>query len=449
MGGPLSKAKPMTADGPRPMDFGPPGPLLGSARVPGDKSISHRALMLAAMARGRSRIEGLLEGEDVRATAAALRAMGVTIERNNDAWEVDGVGSGGLLQPADILDMGNSGTSARLLIGLAASHPITATFTGDASLSRRPMARVIAPLRRIGADFTSAPGGTLPLTVRGLCPAVPVRHRLTIASAQVKSALLLAGLNIPGITQVIEPVPTRDHSELMLRRFGADIRVEGDTVSLRGEAELAPQHLIIPGDPSSGAFLAVAALLVPGSELRIENVGVNPRRTGLFDLLRDMGADLTLSAPRDLDGEPVADLLVRHSPLAAIDVPPEIAPSMIDEFPIFFVAAAFASGTTRTRGLAELRVKESDRLAAMALGLRALGARVEESADGLVIHGSGGEPLAGGARIAALLDHRIAMSFAVAGLHCRQPVTIDDMTSADTSFPGFAALLAGLSGRAA
>jgi 3-phosphoshikimate 1-carboxyvinyltransferase len=428
----------------RPIEFSASGPLRGTARVPGDKSISHRALICAAMARGRSRIEGLSEGADVRATAAALRAMGVRIERDGGGWAVDGVGSGGLLQPDAALDMGNSGTSARLLAGLVASHPIAATLTGDASLSRRPMERVAAPLRRIGAEVVAAPGGRLPLSVRGLCPALPRTHRMELPSAQVKSALLLAALDIPGLTRIVEPVPTRDHGERMLDLFGADIRVEGEEIVLRGEAELRPRALAVPGDPSAAAFLAVAALLVPGSELRIDGVGTNPLRTGLFDLLREMGADLALANPREADGEPVADLHVRHSTLRGIDVPPEVAPRMIDEYPIFFVAAAFAEGTTRTRGLGELRVKESDRLAAMAAGLRAIGARVEEAEEGLAVGGTGGEPLPGGASVDARLDHRIAMSFAVAGLHCREPVTVADMAVADTSFPGFAALLQAL-----
>jgi 3-phosphoshikimate 1-carboxyvinyltransferase len=434
----------MTSVEAQPMTFGPGGPLRGAVAVPGDKSISHRALMLAAMARGRSRIEGPSEGADVAATAAALEAMGVRIERAGAGWSVDGVGTGCLLQPDRALEMGNSGTSTRLLMGLVASHPITATFTGDASLCRRPMDRVIRPLSRLGVDIAAAPGGRLPLTLRGLCPAAPLVHRLDIASAQVKSALLLAGLNTPGITEVIEPVPTRDHSARMLRRFGADIMIDDGSIRLRGEAELRPQHLHVPGDISSAAFLAVAALIVPGSELRLTNIGINPMRTGLLRTLAEMGADITLADERDRDGEPAADLIVRASPLAGVDVPPEIVPAMIDEFPILFVAAAFAQGTTRTSGLAELRVKESDRIATMAAGLRAIGARVEEAEDGLTIHGSGGDPLAGGTTIASALDHRIAMSFAVAGLRCAAPLTVDDMSPVATSYPGFAAALSSL-----
>jgi 3-phosphoshikimate 1-carboxyvinyltransferase len=393
------------------------------------------------MAAGRSRIEGLSEGGDVRSTAAALEAMGVRIAREGSVWTVDGVGTGGLLQPAGALDMGNSGTSARLLMGLVASHPIAASFTGDRSLSRRPMERVAAPLRRLGAEVTAAWGGRLPVAVRGLCPAVPRTHRMEVPSAQVKSALLLAALNVPGVTRIIEPVATRDHSERILKLFGADISVDGEDILLRGEAELAPRSLAVPGDPSAAAFLAVAALVVPGSEIAIEGVGTNPSRTGLFDVLAEMGGDIQVSNRRQSGGEPVADLRVRHSTLRAVDIPPELAPRTIDEFPILFVAAAFAQGTTRARGLAELRFKESDRLAAMAQGLRAIGARVDEFGDGLLVSGSGGEPLPGGAVIEPRLDHRIAMSFAVAGLHCGEPVTVSDMTCADTSFPGFAALL--------
>ena len=433
----------MVESGPRPTVFGASGPLRGTIRVPGDKSISHRALICAAMARGRSRIEGLSEGADVRSTAAALEAMGVGIARDGAAWSVDGVGTGGLLRPEGALDLGNSGTSARLLAGLVASHPIAAAFTGDSSLSLRPMERVAAPLRRIGAEVTTT-GGRLPIIVRGLCPAVPLTHRMEVPSAQVKSALLLAALNIPGITRIVEPVATRDHSERMLKLFGAEIAVEGGEIRVRGEAELRPRALAVPGDPSAAAFLAVAALVVPGSELRIEGVGMNPSRTGLFELLREMGGDLQVSNPRETGGEPAADLLVRHSPLRGIEVPPAMAPRTIDEFPILFAAAAFARGTTRTSGLGELRLKESDRLAAMAEGLAAIGARVEECGDGLGVAGTGGDPLPGGATIDPRLDHRIAMSFAVAGLHCRQPVTVAGMTAADTSFPGFAALLESL-----
>jgi 3-phosphoshikimate 1-carboxyvinyltransferase len=435
---------PMELSGLRPKDFRSSGPLRGTIRVPGDKSISHRALICAAMARGRSRIDGLSDGGDVRSTAAGLKAMGVRIAPDGPAWTVDGVGSGGLVQPEAGLEMGNSGTSARLLMGLVASHPITVLFTGDSSLSRRPMERVADPLRRLGAEVTAAPGGRLPLIVRGLCPAVPRTHRMTVPSAQVKSALLLAALNIPGVTRIVEPVATRDHSERMLRLFGAEIAVEGCEIAVRGEAGLVPRNLTVPGDPSAAAFLIVAALVVPGSEVRIEDVGMNRTRTGLIDILLEMGADIAVSNRRETGGEPVADLIVRHCALRAADVPPELAPRMIDEFPILFVAAAFARGRTRTRGLAELRLKESDRLAAMAAGLRSIGARIEESEDGLAVSGTAGKHLPGGARIDPRLDHRVAMSFAVAGLHSNQPVTVTDMNCADTSFPGFEGLIESL-----
>lgn len=440
----------MTDQTARPRSFAASAPLKGRIAIPGDKSISHRALMLSALAVGTSRVTGLLEGHDVLATAAAMRAMGASIDRTGDGeWVIDGVGVGGLLQPREALDMGNSGTSTRLLMGLVSSHPITTTFTGDASLSGRPMGRVIDPLSQMGADITASPGGRLPLMVRGLAPAVPIEYRLPVASAQVKSAILLAGLNTAGITTVIEPVPTRDHSERMLKGFGAtlDVEVEPDGtrwISVMGEAELQPQTIDVPGDPSSAAFFIVAALLVPGSNVTIANVGLNPTRAGLVEVLQAMGGDIELLDPREVGGEPVADLRVRHSLLRGIAVDPAIAPSMIDEYPILFVAAALAEGTTVTTGLDELRVKESDRLSVMAAGLAAIGARVEESEDGLVIHGTGGDPLPGGATVAGHLDHRICMSFAIAGLVSKAPVTIDDMAPVATSFPNFEALLDGL-----
>ena len=436
----------MSHPSPTPKTASPLGPLTGRVTVPGDKSISHRALMFAALAVGRSRIEGLLEGEDVLATAAALRAMGAGIERDEDGvWHVEGVGVGGLLQPQQALDMGNSGTSTRLLMGLVASHPITATFIGDASLSSRPMGRVIEPLSQMGAEITASPGGRLPLMVRGLCPAVPISYTLPVASAQVKSAVLLAGLNTPGTTRVVEPIATRDHSERMLAGFGADLSVEetnaGRIISISGEAELTPQSITVPGDPSSAAFFAVAASVVPGSDLIIANVGQNGTRTGLFEALRMMGADISLENERSVGGEPVADLRVRHAALTAIDVPHHLAPSMIDEYPILFIAAAMACGRTVARGAHELRVKESDRIAAMAQALRTIGVAVEEFDDGLAITGSAGAPLAGGGTISSRLDHRIAMSMAVAGLVCAQPFIIDDTSPVATSFPAFFTLL--------
>lgn len=426
----------------------PSGPLQGRVRVPGDKSISHRAIMFGGLAVGESRIEGLLEGEDVLATAAAMRAMGATIERGGDGvWRTWGVGVGGLLQPAQSLEMGNSGTSTRLLMGLVASHPISATFIGDASLSKRPMGRVAEPLGLMGADIAASEGTRLPLTVRGLNPAVPITYTLPVASAQVKSAILLAGLNTPGITRVIEPVKTRDHSERMLRAFGAELTVEGDTISLRGEAEVRAQHVIVPGDPSSAAFWMVAASIVPGSDILIENVLLNPSRTGLMAALTLMGADLTIEDRRDVGGEEVGDIRVRHAALTGAEIPPDIAPSMIDEFPALFVAAAFAAGQTVVRGAEELRVKESDRIAAMTAALTANGVAVTEHEDGMTITGTGGEPIPGGGRVAAKLDHRIAMSMAVAGLHTRAPLTIDDIAPVATSYPVFFTDLARLTGR--
>ncbi|MCC2981348.1 3-phosphoshikimate 1-carboxyvinyltransferase [Sphingomonas sp. IC4-52] len=438
---------------PRSVTVHPASRLQGRIRVPGDKSISHRALMLSALAVGESRIEGLLEGEDVLATAAAMRAMGATIIRSDDGiWRVHGVGVGGLLQPETALDMGNSGTSTRLLMGLVASHPITATFVGDASLSSRPMKRVIDPLSTMGAEITASPGGRLPLMVRGLCPAVPITYTLPVASAQVKSAVLLAGLNTPGITRVIEPIATRDHSERMLEGFGANISVEvnkgGRTISIVGEADLKPQSIVVPGDPSSAAFWMVAATIVRGSDVVIENVGLNATRAGLVTALRLMGADIVELDPRVVGGEPVADLRVRHAPLTGIDVPHDLAPSMIDEYPALFVAAAFAQGRTIARGADELRVKESDRIAVMKAALVANGVPCEEHEDGLTIDGSGGEPIAGGAQVASKLDHRIAMSMAIAGLHARTAITIDDASPVATSFPSFFDLLDALGGQA-
>lgn len=427
---------------PRPLSIAAAGPLKGEVTVPGDKSISHRSLMFAGLAIGESRIRGLLEGEDVLATAAAMRAMGASIERREDGeWRVSGVGVGGLLQPRTALEMGNSGTSTRLLMGLVASHPITATFVGDASLSKRPMGRVIEPLSRMGAAFTASPGNRLPLTMHGLCPAVPIEYRLPVASAQVKSAVLLAGLNTPGITRVIESVPTRDHSERMLRGFGAELTVEGEVVSIRGEAELRARDIDVPGDPSSAGFWMVAASIVPGSDVTIRNVLMNPTRTGLITALQMMGASIERLNPRDVGGEDVADLRVRHAPLSAIEVPPDLAPSMIDEYPVLFVAAAFAKGRTVARGAHELRVKESDRIAAMAAALGLAGVSVEEHEDGLSIEGRDGEPLAGtgGDRVASLLDHRIAMAMTVAGMHAARAVAIDDASPIATSYPDFIA----------
>ena len=434
---------------PQPLCLAAEGPLTGDVTVPGDKSISHRAIMLGAMAVGETHITGLLEGEDVLATAAAMRAMGAIIERGAGGdWRVHGVGVGGLLQPRTALDMGNSGTSTRLLMGLIASHPITATMVGDASLSGRPMGRVITPLALMGAAITAAPGPgrqTLPLTITGACPAIALRYTLPVASAQVKSAVLLAGLNTPGETVVIEPTATRDHSERMLAGFGAQVRIDvtpaGRIITITGEAELQPQTIVVPGDPSSAAFPMVAALIVPGSDIIIRNVGMNSTRAGLVRVLQAMGGRIDVTGERSVGGEPVADLRVRHSSLAGIDVPPEGAPGMIDEYPVLFVAAAFARGRTIMRGIDELRVKESDRIAVMAQGLAACGVACQELPDGLIVDGRGGDPVPGGATVAARLDHRIAMSFAVLGLHAAQPVIIDDARPIATSFPTFAAMM--------
>ena len=424
--------------------FLPAGPLKGRIRVPGDKSISHRSLMFSALAVGRSRIEGLLEGEDVLATAAALRMMGATIVQDGGAWIVDGVGVGGLLEPDMPLDMGNSGTSARLLMGLLASHGFRASMIGDASLSKRPMGRVTEPLSQMGASFQSA-DGRLPMIVEGAHPAVPIEYRLPVASAQVKSAVLLAALNTPGTTTVIEPVPTRDHTERMLRGFGVDVKVEESAgerrIAITGPCDLEPCDVMVPGDPSSAAFFAVAASVVPGSDLVIANVGLNPTRDGIYRVLEQMGANIDYLDRREVGGEPVADLRVRYAKLTGVTVDPAIAPSMIDEFPVLFVAAALAQGTTVTSGLDELRVKESDRLSAMAAALGAAGATVKENDDGLTIHGSGGAPLSGGGPVATHLDHRIAMSMAVAGLASRDGVAVDSVDPIATSFPNFTALL--------
>lgn len=426
--------------------FTPQGPLTGTTRVPGDKSISHRALMLGALAVGKTTVRGLLEGEDVLATGRAMTQMGAKVSKGSDgAYRVHGVGVGGLLQPKSALDMGNSGTSTRLLMGLLASHGITAAFTGDASLSNRPMKRVIDPLSQMGASFTPSPSGTLPLMMEGCLPAVPITYRLQVASAQVKSAVLLAALNTPGVTTVVEPVPTRDHSERMLKGFGANIEVSEENgeriIRVHGPCDLSPCDIEVPGDPSSAAFFIVAALLVEGSDLTVENVGMNPTRAGLVGVLRQMGGEIEELNAREVGGEPVADLRVRHSRLRGIEVDPAVAPSMIDEFPVLFVAAALAEGRTVTTGLEELRVKESDRLATMATALTSIGAKVEERKDGLVIEGTGGAPLSGGGPVATHLDHRIAMSMAVAGLASRDGVEVDDVSPIQTSFPNFMSLL--------
>jgi 3-phosphoshikimate 1-carboxyvinyltransferase len=429
------------------------GPLRGGAEVPGDKSISHRALILGALAVGETRIAGLLEGEDVVATAAAMRAFGAEVERAGPgAWRVAGVGVGGFREPEDVIDCGNSGTGARLIMGAMATTPIAATFTGDASLRRRPMGRVTEPLARFGAQAHGRAGGRLPLTLIGAADPGPVAYMLPVASAQVKSAMLLAALAAPGESEIVEPVATRDHTERMLRGFGATLSAEetpqGRVIRLRGEAELEPQTVSVPRDPSSAAFPLCAALMVEGSEVRVRGVSLNPTRAGLFATLREMGADLAFEAEREEGGEPVADLRARFSRLRGVETPPQRAASMIDEFPILAALAACAEGPTLMRGVEELRVKESDRIDAMARGLEACGVVVEESRDTLTVHGrgprsaTGGVP--GGATVSSRLDHRIAMAFACLGLAARAPVTVDDARPIATSFPGFVPLMRGL-----
>jgi 3-phosphoshikimate 1-carboxyvinyltransferase len=429
----------------------PPAPLSGRVRVPGDKSISHRALMLGALAVGRTEISGLLEGEDVLATAAALNALGAQAAPAGDGkWVVDGVGVGGLAEPDDMLDLGNSGTSARLLLGILATHPLTAFVTGDGSLRRRPMGRVTEPLSRFGAHFLSREGARLPLAVTGATSPIPIEYRLPVPSAQVKSSVLLAGLNTPGATTVVEPQATRDHTERMLRHFGGTVLTEpadggGLRITVAGFPELRAAPIVVPGDISSAAFPLVAALIVPGSEVTIEGVGLNPLRAGLLDCLREMGADVAFLNEREAGGEPVADLRARAGSLNGADIPAERAPKMIDEYPILAVAAASARGRTVMRGLAELRVKESDRLSAVAAGLAACGVRVTVDGDDLIVDGNGGPP-EGGAVIATRLDHRIAMAFLVLGLAARRPVRVDDGAPIATSFPDFVPLIGRLGG---
>jgi 3-phosphoshikimate 1-carboxyvinyltransferase len=420
--------------------------LTGRIRVPGDKSISHRALMLGAMAVGTTGVAGLLEGEDVLATAAALRRLGVLIARTDEgAYEVAGVGVAGLAEPDDVLDLGNAGTATRLLMGLLAGHPFTSFLSGDRSLRARPMGRVTHPLERMGAQFLARSGQRLPLAITGSAELVPIRHDQVVPSAQVKSAVLLAGLHAPGRTSVVEPVATRDHTERMLRHFGARIVVEerpegGRIIELEGQPELEARDVQVPGDPSSAAFLLVAALTCPGSRIEIAGVGVNPERRGLLDTLRAMGADLTVAETEAAGFEPVAGLAARAGRLDGCEVPAARAPSMIDEFPVLGVAAACARGTTRLRGLAELKVKESDRLAAMAAGLAACGVTVEVAGDDLIVRGCAGRPR-GGATIDAHHDHRIAMSFLVLGCAARTPVTVTGAEAIETSFPGFRQLM--------
>lgn len=434
----------------QPMTAHKSGPLRGEAAVPGDKSISHRALIFGAMAVGETKITGLLEGQDVLDTAKAMRAFGAQVEQHGvGAWSVHGVGVGGFCEPADVIDCGNSGTGVRLIMGCMATTAMSATFTGDASLRKRPMGRVTDPLALFGAQAYGRKGGRLPMTVVGAAHPVPVRYALPVASAQVKSAVLLAGLNAPGQTVVIEREPTRDHSERMLLGFGAQVSVEktseGNVITLTGQPELRPQVVAVPRDPSSAAFPVCAALLVPGSDIFVPGVSQNLTRNGIYLTLVEMGADITFENPRLEGGEPVADLRVRFGgDLRGIEVPEDRAPSMIDEYPILSVVAAFATGKTVMRGVKELRVKESDRIDAMARGLEACGVRIEEEEDVLIVHGMGADGVPGGGTCATHLDHRIAMSFLVLGMAAQKPVTVDDASPIATSFPIFEGLMTGL-----
>lgn len=435
---------------PLPMVAHRSGPLKGQAQVPGDKSISHRALILGALSVGETHITGLLEGQDVLDTAKAMQAFGAHVERLGDGeWKVNGVGVGGFAEPEGVIDCGNSGTGVRLIMGAMATTPITATFTGDASLSRRPMGRITDPLELFGCQVTAREGKRLPVTIKGAADPMPVRYQTPVASAQIKSAVLLAGLNAPGQTVVIESEPTRDHTERMLAGFGASITTEvtdeGRVITLTGRPELKPQPVAVPRDPSSAAFPVAAALIVPGSEIRVPGVSRNPTRDGLYVTLLEMGADISFENPREEGGEPVADLLVRHSALHGVTVPAERAASMIDEFPILSVLACFATGTTVMQGVHELRVKESDRIAAMETGLIANGATVSSTDDSMTVTGSGG--LKGGATATTHLDHRIAMAFLVAGLASDQPISVDDGGPIATSFPDFLPLMRTLGAR--
>jgi 3-phosphoshikimate 1-carboxyvinyltransferase len=429
----------------RPLTARKRGSLQGRIQVPGDKSVSHRALILGAMTVGETRIAGLLEADDVMRTAEAMRALGADVVRGRDGiWSVLGVGVGGFGEPRITLDFGNSGTGCRLTMGAVATTPIAVRFDGDASLRRRPMARVLEPLLLFGTRYEAHEAALLPLTLKGALSPVPLTYEMTVPSAQVKSAMLLAALNVPGRTTVIERVPTRDHTERMLRAFGAGIDVDGPNIAITGEVELRPAAIAVPGDPSSAAFPLVAALIVPGSDVTIEGVMLNPGRTGLIATLCEMGASIAISNRRVSGGEDIGDIRVRHSALKGIDVPPDRAPSMIDEYPILAVAAAFAEGLTTMHGVGELRVKESDRIAAMAEGLYTSGVGYDQTADSFTVEGCGAQGVVGGATLATHMDHRIAMSFLVMGLATRASIVIDDAAMIGTSFPGFESLMRGL-----
>lgn len=433
---------------PTPLTAHKAGPLTGTIRVPGDKSISHRSLMLGTLAVGRSKVTGLLESEDVLATANAMRAVGAQIEKHDDgSYTVDGIGLGSLLEPDHVIDFGNAGTGVRLTMGIFGTHNIAATFVGDASLSKRPMGRVLDPLRQMGTNVIARSGDRLPASIKGAEQALPINYRVPVASAQVKSAVLLAGLNAPGETTVVEPIPTRDHTEKMLAGFGAEISVtlneQGERViKLKGQPELKPQDIEVPCDPSSAAFPLVAALIVPGSDVTVESVLLNEHRTGLITTLIEMGADIEILNERNSGGEQVGDIRARYSKLKGITVPAKRAPSMIDEYPVLAVTAAFAEGDTHMPGVEELRVKESDRLAAVARGLEANGIPCEEGQDYLTV--KGGASGLGGGTVATHLDHRIAMSFLVLGLASEKAVTVDDGAVIATSFPTFTSLFAGM-----
>ncbi|MCW9042427.1 MAG: 3-phosphoshikimate 1-carboxyvinyltransferase [Pseudopelagicola sp.] len=441
----------MSAHGPPiPMTSSPCGPLQGEAHVPGDKSISHRALLFGAMAVGETKITGLLEGEDVLDTGKAMRAFGAEVMRDEaGVWHVHGVGVGGFSEPDTVIDCGNSGTGVRLIMGAMATTGISATFTGDASLNKRPMARVTDPIALFGARAVGRSGGRLPMTIVGAQSPVPVRYEVPMPSAQVKSAVLLAGLNAPGKTVVIEKEATRDHTERMLAGFGAEIVTEvtqeGRVITLTGQPELQPQTIVVPRDPSSAAFPVCAALIVPGSDVLVPNIGLNPTRAGLFTTLKEMGADLSYENLREEGGEPVADLRAQFSPnLKGIEVDPARAASMIDEYPVLSVVAGFAQGDTVMRGVKELRVKESDRIDAMAKGLRLNGVEVEEGEDWWIVKGRGHGNVPGGATCESHLDHRIAMSFMIMGMAAQKPVSVDDGGPIATSFPIFETLMGGL-----
>lgn len=437
----------MSSHGPaQPMTSRRSGPLKGTAPIPGDKSISHRSLILGALTIGETKISGLLEGQDVLDTGRAMAAFGADVVNHGDGnWSVHGLGVGGFHEPEDVIDCGNAGTGVRLIMGAMATSPITVTFTGDASLRSRPMSRITDPLALFGAQSYGRSGGRLPLTIIGAHDTLGARYESPVPSAQVKSAVLLAGLNAVGETVLVEQEATRDHSERMLRGFGAQVETEitrdGRVITLQGQPELRPQTIHVPCDPSSAAFPVCAALITPGSEILVPNIGLNPTRAGLYQTLIEMGADITYENERQEGGEPTADLRVRHSALKGIDVPPERAASMIDEYPILSVVASFAEGTTTMTGVKELRVKESDRIDAMARGLNAAGVETDETEDSLTIHGRGADGVIGGARAETHLDHRISMSFLCLGFASQKPMSIDDAGPVSTSFPNFMPLM--------